>query len=228
MRRLTVTHEQGITLLEILIAFVIAGTLAALGLPQLFAMLNQNQVKTGLDLVQGALLDVQRQAIRQSKPCTLQLDNGTSNGSLTTYEQLIAKTGCLAALSSQFKTVGSETKQMVTLPDEVRMVTNITGTTPQVTFSLKGHTPGLTFDPIANQATIVVVPYNPNANTIYDPKDTRNEQKCVVVASVLGLVRTGIYSPNDVNNRVGGSGFTSVKATDCHTAIDGWQARPNP
>jgi prepilin-type N-terminal cleavage/methylation domain-containing protein len=203
MRRLNVHHKnQGFTLLEILVALAITGILAALTLPNLLAWLNSNRVQEATDSIQSALQDAQKQAMRRGRICTINFTNGTGT-SPTVYSQIRAsEAGCLVATNTN---AGS-----LSLPQEVFMVTNFPtlGSSPGVEFSFRGHVPGLTFTPPEKQAIIVLYPA---ANASAAPYPNQ-EQKCIVMASLLGIVKQGTY--NDTS-------LTNLDASKCQIRLDG-------
>ncbi|OPF14576.1 prepilin-type family protein [Microcystis aeruginosa KW] len=191
MRRLNVHKNQGFTLLEILIALAITGIIAALTGPNLLAWLNSNKVQEATDSIQSALRDAQRQAIRLGRICRINFTNGTSNNP-TVYSRITAldkdsnpDPGCLVAANAN---AGS-----LNLPQGIFMVTNfpLLGKSPGVQFSFRGHVPGLTFTPPQNQAIIVLYPAANAANPY-----PNQERKCIVIASLLGIVKQGTYNGN--------------------------------
>jgi prepilin-type N-terminal cleavage/methylation domain-containing protein len=203
MRRLNVHKNQGFTLLEILIALAITGILAALTGPNLLAWLNSNKVQEATDSIQSALRDAQRQAIRLGRICTINFTNGTGTNP-TVYRQITAsEPGCLVATNTN---AGS-----LSLPQEVFMVVNnfpTLGISPGVQFSFRGHVPGLTFLPRANQAIIVLYPA---ANATAAPYPNQ-ERKCIVIASMLGMVKQGTYN---------GDPLGTLNANNCQIRLDG-------
>ncbi|WP_041804152.1 pilus assembly FimT family protein [Microcystis aeruginosa] len=206
MRRLNVDKNQGFTLLEILIALAITGILAALTGPNLLAWLNSNKVQEATDSIQSALRDAQRQAIRLGRICTINFTDGTGTGP-TVYRQITAsEPGCLVATNTN---AGS-----LSLPQEVFMVVrnfpNLPpgSSSPGVQFSFRGHVPGLTFLPRANQAIIVLYPA---ANASAAPYPNQ-ERKCIVIASLLGMVKQGTYD---------GDPLEPLDANNCQIRLDG-------
>ncbi|EPF17342.1 MAG: prepilin-type N-terminal cleavage/methylation domain-containing protein [Microcystis aeruginosa Ma_MB_F_20061100_S19] len=205
MRRLNVHKNQGFTLLEILVALAIAGILAALTGPNLLAWLNSNRVQQATDAIQLALEDAQRQAIRRGKSCTIKFTNGTGNNP-TVYRQITAsEPGCLVATNTNASSLN--------LPEEIFMVVKnfpLQGGTPGVQFSFRGHVPRLTFDPPQNRAIIVLYPAADASAAPYP----NQEKKCIVIASLLGIVKQGTYT---------GTSLTNLDARQCEIRLDGTQ-----
>jgi prepilin-type N-terminal cleavage/methylation domain-containing protein len=204
MRRLNVHHKnQGFTLLEILIALAITGILAALTLPNLLAWLNSNKVQEATDSIQSALQDAQKQAMRRGRICTINFTNGTGTNP-TVYSQITAsEAGCLVATNTN--------GGFLSLTQEVFMVVNnfpLQGSSPGVQFSFRGHVPGLTFDPPEDQAIIVLYPA---ADATADPYPNQ-ERKCLVIASMLGIIKQGTYN---------GTSLSNLDARQCEIRLDG-------
>ena len=214
MRRLNVHKNQGFTLLEILVALAITGIFAVLTGPNLLAWLNSNTVQQAADSIQSALEDAQRQAIRLGRNCTINFTNPTGNNP-TVYSRITAsEAGCLVATNTN---AGS-----LSLPQEIFMVVRnfpnvpTTGTSPGVQFSFRGHVPDLNFEPPQNQAIIVLYPA---ANASADPYPNQ-EKKCLVIASLLGIIKQGTYNDTSLTNR---ASLTNLDASKCQISLDGTQ-----
>lgn len=220
MRRLNVHKNQGFTLLEILVALAIMGILAALTLPNLSAWLNSNKVQQATDAIQLALEDAQRQAIRRERICTINFTNPAGTNS-TVYSQITtSEAGCLVAINDKASPLippellpENANERSLSLPQEVFMVVRnfpTLGSSPGIRFSFRGHVPDLTFTPPQNQAIIVLYPA---ANATADPYPNQ-ERKCLVIASLLGIVKQGTYT---------GTSLTNLDARQCEIRLDGTQ-----
>ena len=202
MRRFNVHKNQGFTLLEILVALAITGVLAALTGANLLAWLNSSKVQEATDSIQSALQDAQRQAIRRGRSCTINFANpiGTTP---TVYSRITASdAGCLVATNTNASSLS--------LPQEVFMVVRnfpTLGSSPGIRFSFRGHVPGITFDPPQNRAIIVLYPATDASAAPYP----NQEKKCIVIASLLGIVKQGTYTGT----------LTNLDANNCQIRLDG-------
>jgi len=167
--------------------------------------LNSNRVQQATDSIQSALQDAQKQAMRRGRICTINFTNGTGTNP-TVYSQIRAsEAGCLVATNTN---AGS-----LNLPQEVFMVVRnfpTLGSSPGVQFSFRGHVPDLEFTPPQNQAIIVLYPA---ADATADPYPNQ-ERKCLVMASLLGIVKQGTYNGNPL---------VTLDARQCQIRLDGTQ-----
>ena len=73
-------YNSGFTLTEMLTVVIIVGVLAAIAAPNLLGLLNRNRVNQAMREVEGALKEAQKQAIRNGRRCTIDINaNGISN-----------------------------------------------------------------------------------------------------------------------------------------------------
>ncbi|MDJ0578713.1 type II secretion system protein [Crocosphaera sp.] len=162
------------TLLEIMIVTVITGIIAAIGTPSLMAMLQGDQVKQGLNQIQLALQDAQKQAIRNSKKCTIKIEKKSGDDyfslDIDRDDPDEDNDGCLGGVDRE-------------LPESVEVVMNGNQLQGGVTFSFKGTT--------TEKGTLVV-----------RPTKGQGVQRCLVISDGLGIMRTGIYDANAANNTI--------------------------
>lgn len=158
--------DQGFTLIESLIIVLVIGILAAIAAPSFLATLNRSRVNDGLALVEGALKEAQREAIKKSKNCTVNIASG-NNSTLTA-----TPVDCLITGSRELK--------------DVTIRRNLSS----ITFNFKGGRTGST------GTVVVTLP----SGAI--------QQKCLVIAPGIGIMRTGNYSDDDT---------TGASADNCTT-----------
>lgn len=157
--------DRGFTLMELLVALVIVGVIAAMATPSFLGLLNRIRVNNALEELLGAIRETQKMAMRHGKICQLNIDPTTKILNATDND-------CLLATRN--------------INDNVIIRTNLSGSTPYVSFSHKGTT--------TRMGTIVL------------SSDLTNAQKCFVISLGLGIMRTGNYT---------GSKTGSVSASNC-------------
>ena len=114
-----VRKNQGFTLIETLAVAIMVGILAAIAAPNLFGLLTSNRINQALSQIEGAITEAQRQAIRQGKSCTVEID--TTNNAIRGNPS-----NCLL----------NERE----IADSIDIKTNLSGTPPSIKFSYKGST----------------------------------------------------------------------------------------
>jgi prepilin-type N-terminal cleavage/methylation domain-containing protein len=165
-------HNQGWTLIEIAVVAVITGILSSLAIPSMMGMMGRSSLQSTADQVKEAFQEAQRAAIRNGSACTVNFASmgmgitGSPAGCITSPVTLTSGMN-LTANTRPFST--SSTITPVGLPSSVL-------------FSYKGN-PGNSTNDFANLTVIL-------AST----KTT--EQRCVVIAAGIGIMRSGTYTNN--------------------------------
>ncbi len=161
-------NEEGFTLTELMITGVVVSILAAIVAPNFLGLYDNYKVKSSFQELQGALQEAQRQAMRKSQTCKLQLDtvniDGESRQRITVEKpggDPNKYSGCL--LSDRI------------LDKNVTLTTTLSGNPPKLAFSFKGTT--------TDSGTIVL-----------SRSDGSGEKKCLAISNGLGIMRTGIYN----------------------------------
>jgi prepilin-type N-terminal cleavage/methylation domain-containing protein len=161
------SNNYGFTLFELIIVTLIIGILSVIVVPSFLGFLTRAKVNNGLSLLQGNIQITQREAMKRSKSCILNLpNNNTKDGTL----------------SSTCSSTGDRK-----LKDVFVVYNNPSG--QKINFNFRGHTSPL--------RTIV----------IYHP-DTKHK-RCVVVSNGIGMVRTGVYTNDNL---------ATISATHCQTS----------
>ncbi len=113
-------NSKGFTLTETLVIVAVIGILAAIAAPSFLALLNQKRVDNALATVRGALQEAQREAIRKSVTCSVNLPDGDSQ-TLTGNP-----TNCL--VTGERKLEGTS------------LASNLATNPKRITFSFRGNT----------------------------------------------------------------------------------------
>ncbi|AFY38141.1 hypothetical protein Lepto7376_1813 [[Leptolyngbya] sp. PCC 7376] len=159
-------NSRGFTLLEILAVILLLGITAAIASPSLLGFLARAKVDSAFSELRAMLQLAQRNAIRNSKTCTMFLpENNSENGVLT----------------SDCSVTGNETLE------DARIKYN-RANSKKVSFSYRGNTGSL--------RTIVVY------------SESTNFKRCMVISNGLGMMRSGVYTRNDL---------TTISASYCQT-----------
>ncbi len=196
------SNNRGFTLIEITIVLMIIGILSAIAAPSFLAMLNRNKVNDGLTKARGALQEAQREAIRKSKNCTVIVPSG-SNITLTSPPEDVNNNGSLDA-GEDLNGNGVLDKNSCLVTGD-RALTGISirrdatslGT---ITFDFKGRT---TISSSDTQAIVFSL-----------TNETSSQERCLMISSPLGMIRTGIYS-DSLHNRTSVDPNNSITDPNC-------------
>jgi prepilin-type N-terminal cleavage/methylation domain-containing protein len=160
---ISTNKNTGFSMIEVTVTAIIVGILAAVAVPNLLGLMNQNRLKEAMSEVESGLKEAQRQAMRKGRSCVVTVD--TTGESLTG-----APAGCLL-----------RERDISNISTDIDMTLAIaptpSGTPPDPplnpTFSYKGNITG-TYTVILSHSQVA-------------------EQKCVVVSSGLGVIKSGTY-----------------------------------
>jgi prepilin-type N-terminal cleavage/methylation domain-containing protein len=165
--------NQGFTLIETLVGLVIVGILAAIAAPSLMTWLNNKKVDDVLAQVEGSLREAQSTAIRKNTTCNV-----------------LIKTDKITAVATD--QVSPEVPSC--LPSGWR---EISGANKNIVISGTGGRPG-TIVKFSAKGTTLLTPTT-QAVIISRTDDSGDSvKKCVVVASGIGIVRTGKYTDSNL------------------------------
>ena len=162
--------ERGVTLTEMVVVVVIAGILAAVAIPSFWGMYNRTKINEGLAQVEGALKEVQKEAIRRGKTCKVRIDETTNK--VTDVPGSEPSEQCLFR-ERDLEKIGSG----------VRMEFNGTETFWDINYSFRGNTTNEGADP----ADLVVIYWEGQGNS------ATTHKRCLVMTPGTGIVRTGDY-----------------------------------
>lgn len=111
--------SSGFTLIEMIAVLIIIGVIAAIATPSLIGLWGQNQVRSALAEITGAIKESQRQAMRQGILCRININPS---------DNLLTGNPSNCALSNR------------RINPVVTIRTNLSGTPPNISFSHKGST----------------------------------------------------------------------------------------
>ena len=164
-------NSKGFTLLEMMIVLMLVGIMAAIATPSFMAMNNNSKVNDAVTKVSGALQEAQREAMRKSQTCGVQVSLVTINNKATPV---------LKGMSDKVDASGNLIQADSCLTTGQRVLTDISITNSptlpwNIYFDYKGR---------INNAS--------SAGTIYfSILNTPTPEKCITISQGIGLFRPG-------------------------------------
>jgi prepilin-type N-terminal cleavage/methylation domain-containing protein len=182
-------NAHGFTLIEALVAIVVAGIFAAIAAPSFTAWLSHKKIDDVAAQIEGAIREAQAEAIKESKPCTLSI-------SKTDAQVTSDRLSCLPTGPRDLKKLG--VKILSNNSSGISLGIANLGDPAQIQFSYKG--------------TLSIAHTGIGLITIYQDGGTGGQKiRCIAIASGIGLIRTGRY--------LGSSPEAPTDTTNCATNI---------
>ncbi len=169
--------QRGFTLIESLITIVVMGILGMIATPSFLTWLNNKKVEDVTAQVEGAIKESQLESIKKSQACTLTIGvtiTSAPANCLTSGERDLRKLG--------MATVGTDPNSN---PNNnasgISISTANLGTPAVINFTYKGTIPTM------SGGTGII--------TIYQASGAASRKmRCIVIASGIGIVRSGTYT----------------------------------
>ena len=117
------SNEDGFTLVEMIVAVIVLGVFAAAAVPNLLGAYNRQRANAAIEQVEGAIKEAQKQAIRNGRSCTIDIENSTrtiSGGCLLSNRVF----GDYVTLNSNQNTVSFSSKGTTNTNATIRVTTN--------------------------------------------------------------------------------------------------------
>lgn len=175
--------SSGATLVETLAIVAVIGILAAIAAPSFLTWLSNKKIEDVTAQTESAIREAQSEAIKKSISCTLTIDK--TNAKISSNP-----TTCLPTGERDLSKLGVRAFSNNTT--EVAIGTANLGSTNSFEFSQKGTLS------VGGGVGMIVLYRGGGA--------TNQRNRCIAVASGIGLIRTGIYTgpnpsnPTDTNN----------------------------
>ena len=166
MLPLNAHKERGVTLTETLVGLAISGMLAAVVIPNFQGMYNRSRIDAGLTEVEGAIKQVQREAMRRGKTCRVTLHAGQNK--VINDPDPPSSDDCLLS-----------ERDLSKIDPKLKMKHTGGVSTWTYNFSYRGNMAG------GGRTTVIYWEGQGNSATTY--------KRCLVMTNGTGILRTGYY-----------------------------------
>ncbi len=190
--------------MEMLIIISVMCIFGAIAAPSFATMLDGMAVKQTVTNIQVAIQNTQRQAVRSSRDCSVQVSNvNVDLGSSSTH---------LPSLSSSCLTSGTST-----LDRNIRLATNIQPLASSSSLLVPpieihyGPRGGAEFS-VLSAVLAPRLPNDPTGKIVATAQNSAVPRQCVALSNILGLARVGVYT--------GGMDPKEITDTGVCTAMD--------
>ena len=184
----TASSPEGFTLIEVISVIVLIAVMSVIIGPGMVGFLSRSKVNSAHSSLLGYLQETQRQAIKTSKDCNVNIPASGTSGDLT--------------LGGSCLVTGDRTLNEITIRHNLATIqvnsdSSTYDGTNDTLFDFKGRTDDFLRDASNpnTEAHLVFVIYQDNNNSGSD-----SFQKCIVVSDGLGLIRAGNYSDTSTTN----------------------------
>jgi prepilin-type N-terminal cleavage/methylation domain-containing protein len=198
--------KRGFTLIEMVVIIAVVGILAAIAAPSFTSMMDSMKVDQSVVSLRTSLQENQRQAIRTSQVCTMQVPrgngkgnngNGNGNNGNGNGKKKSITSNCQTSESSEF-------------PESINLASNlktaVTPTSPSSETTPSSETIEVKFGPLGGAEFLIssavqppAIPLDPSGKVVaFIANKPQVKMKCVAISSTLGLTRIGTYTGSTV------------------------------
>lgn len=206
--------QRGFTLIETLIVIALVGILASIAAPSFASLLDSMKVDQTINEIRMALQDTQRQAIRTSQVCVVQVPTTGNSPSASPLPQWLQ-----ALIAKYFPAGGSGSKKISgncltsgspELSNAVDLASNLQ--TAQAAASSSSGSVVVQYSPLGSADFVIssavappATPVDPTGKVVaFIASKPQVKKKCVAISSNLGLTRIGVYTggtnPKDITD----------------------------
>jgi prepilin-type N-terminal cleavage/methylation domain-containing protein len=207
--------QRGFTLIEMIVIVAVVGILAAIAAPSFTSMLDAMKVDQAVVSLRTSLQETQRQSIRDSQVCTVEVPNGRGNG----HSKGKGKGNSKKNSNGSVNCVASdpEISEDVDLASNLQSPTSTPPSSPSPDV-LPTETIPIAFNPlgsadfsISSNVQPPATPSDPSGKVVaFITEKPQVKMKCVAISSTLGLTRIGTYTGSTVPSEITDTGVCTA------------------